>query len=81
MNFHFKIGFNKGTNMLSERGTYQVQVFAGLTEKETFHAVLLGLVYNMMECGIATSAKKQLSKNILYIQMWLFRKTRFKDIT
>lgn len=39
-----------------KEGTYQVQVFAGLAEKEALHAVLLGLVYNMMERGIATSA-------------------------
>lgn len=57
MNFIFKTEIKIHRNIYRNRCTYQVQVFAGLTEKETLHAILLGLVYNMMESGIATSAK------------------------
>lgn len=36
--------------------TYQVKVFACLTEEEALHAILFGFVHNMVESGIPTSA-------------------------
>lgn len=37
----------------AESSTYQVQVLAGLAEEEAFHPVLLGLVDDMMQRGVA----------------------------
>lgn len=36
--------------------TYQVKVFACLTEEEALHAILFGFVHDMVESGIPTSA-------------------------
>ena len=35
--------------------TYQVKVFAGLTEKKALHAILFGFVHDMVESSVPTS--------------------------
>lgn len=36
--------------------SYQVKVFACLTEEEALHAILFGFVHDMVESGVPTSA-------------------------
>lgn len=45
--------------------TYQIQIFAGLTEKEALHPVLLGFVDDVMQCSIPTPARQLSSEPCL----------------
>lgn len=56
--------------------TDQVEVLAGLTQKEALHPVLMRLVFHVMESGVTTPEQGEKRVVILYREIGVWSSTR-----